>query len=550
MVMNSSEIRESFLRYFEKQAHRRFKSASLVPENDPTLFFTNAGMVPFKNVFLGKESVGASRATSSQKCMRVSGKHNDLENVGRTHRHHTFFEMLGNFSFGDYFKKEAIEFAWEYLSGVLKLDRTRLWVTVFQEDDEAAELWKKHTDVAADRILKLGEEDNFWSMGETGPCGPCTEIHYDHGKEFGCDRLDCGVGCDCGRYMEIWNLVFMQYDRSSEGKLTPLPKPSVDTGMGLERLACVVQGVHSNYETDLFAPVIKSISELCGKAYGVSDHDDVSMRVIADHIRATTFLIGDGVIPSNEGRGYVLRRIMRRAIRHGRMLGFHDPFLIKIVPLLVGKMKDAYPELAGNQRFIEEVIRSEETRFLETLEKGLEIIEQEIAEAQKRKEKNLSGDLAFRLYDTYGFPLDLTVTIATEAGLKVDYQVFENLMDAQREKARAAWRGSGDEQRTEIHQQLAMEGHLTEFLGYQTLECISKVTAILKDGKRVEEAQAGDEVEVFAEFSPFYAESGGQAGDKGKILFSEGEAEVVDTQKPAANLIAHFAKVAKGKFKV
>jgi alanyl-tRNA synthetase len=557
--MNSSQIRESFLKFFEEHAHRRFKSASLVPENDPTLFFTNAGMVPFKNVFTGKESVGASRAVSSQKCLRVSGKHNDLENVGRTARHHTFFEMLGNFSFGDYFKKEAIAFAWEYLTHTLKIDKDRLWVTVFREDDEAEELWRKTTDVPAKRILRMGEEDNFWSMGETGPCGPCTEIHFDHGKAHGCGKKDCGVGCDCGRYMEIWNLVFMQFDRAANGKLAPLPKPSVDTGMGLERLACVVQGVHSNYDTDLFTPLLTRIVELSGKKYGKNEHDDVSMRVIADHIRATTFLVSDGVMPSNEGRGYVLRRIMRRAIRHGRMLGLHEPFFYKVVPVLVEEMGETYPEIVTNQKFIEEVIRAEEQRFLETLDKGLDLLNSAIAELKGKIKSNgeaaaqlkvIPGDLAFKLYDTFGFPLDLTETIAVEADLQVDTAEFEKLMEAQRKKARAAWKGSGDERRLEVHQQLASDGLHTEFLGYQSLECISNVTAILHKGKQVEEAVAGEEAEIYTEFSPFYAESGGQVGDRGKIFYPGGSAEVCDTQKPVSGLIAHVAKVTQGKIRV
>ncbi|MFO1462938.1 MAG: alanine--tRNA ligase [bacterium] len=548
--MKSAEIRESFLKFFESKAHKRLKSASLIPDRDPTLFFTNAGMVPFKNVFLGQENLGTQRATTSQKCMRVSGKHNDLENVGRTHRHHTFFEMLGNFSFGDYFKRDAIAFAWEYLTGVLKLDKNRLWVTVFREDDEAEKLWQELSEVPADRILRLDEADNFWSMGETGPCGPCTEIHYDFDGAVGKSRADFLAGSESGRIMEIWNLVFMQFDRGADGKLTPLPKPSVDTGMGLERLSCVVQGVYSNYDSDLFTPLLAKIAELSGKKYGADENTDISMRVVADHIRASSFLIGDGVMPSNEGRGYVLRRIMRRAIRHGRMLGLHEPFFYKIVPVLVQEMGGIYPEIAANQKFIEEVIRAEELRFLETLEKGLEIIEAEIAATRRAGKKILSGAVAFKLYDTYGFPLDLTETIAIESELTVDHAEFERLMEAQRDKARAAWKGSGEAKTAEVHQELVAEGLATHFLGYQTLDCISKITALVKDGRQVDAAQTGDEVEVFCEYSPFYAESGGQVGDQGQIIAPQALGEVKDTQRPAGDLIAHFTKVLQGSLKV
>ncbi|HCU25802.1 MAG TPA: alanine--tRNA ligase [Deltaproteobacteria bacterium] len=548
--MKSAELRESFLKYFESKGHRRVKSSPLIPERDPTLFFTNAGMVPFKNVFLGQEDLGTRRATSSQKCMRVSGKHNDLENVGRTHRHHTFFEMLGNFSFGDYFKKEAIAFAWEYLTEVLKLDKSRLWVTVFREDDEAEKLWKELTDVDTRRLLRMDEADNFWSMGETGPCGPCTEIHYDFDGAHGKTPEEFRQGSDSGRIMEIWNLVFMQFNRFADGSLKPLPKPSVDTGMGLERLACVVQGVYSNYDSDLFTPLLAKAAELSGKKYGSDGKTDISMRVIADHIRASGFLVSDGVLPSNEGRGYVLRRILRRAIRHGRKLGLHEPFFFKMIPVLIHEMGKVYPELVSNQKFIEEVIRAEEARFLETLEKGLEIIESEIARVRSSGKKMLSGVTAFRLYDTYGFPLDLTETIATEAGLAVDHAEFEERMEAQRETARAAWKGSGEVKTAEIHQQLASEGLKTEFLGYQTLDCISKITAILQKGRRVQEAQSGDEVEIYCEFSPFYAEAGGQVGDQGQMIAPQALAEIKDTQRPVPDLTAHFAKVLQGRFKV
>lgn len=548
--MKSSDIRESFLNYFEDKGHLRIKSAPLVPEHDPTLFFVNAGMVPFKNVFTGQESIGTKRATSSQKCMRVSGKHNDLENVGRTSRHHTFFEMLGNFSFGDYFKKDAIRFAWEYLTQVLRLEKSRLWVTVFQEDHEAEELWKKVTDVPPERVLKRGEADNFWSMGETGPCGPCTEIHYDHGKEFGREYHPSEPEFDGNRYTEIWNLVFMQFNRAQNGDLTPLPKPSVDTGMGLERLACVVQGVHSNYDSDLFTPLLEKIQQLSGKKYGALEHDDVSMRVTADHIRATTFLIGDGVLPSNEGRGYVLRRIMRRAIRHGRLLGLKEAFFYKMVPEVVRQMEGVYPELATNEKFIQEVVRAEGERFLETLGKGLEIIEAEIRGVKKAGGKFLSGKMAFKLYDTFGFPVDLSEIIAADAGLHVDQAGFENLMRQQREKARSSWKGSGEKKQAEIYQNMVKAGLKTEFLGYQTLDCLSPITALIKNGKRVPNASLGEKVEIFTEYSPFYAESGGQVGDRGEIFSDEAHAVVTNTRSPASGLVAHYAKIDQGGFKV
>ncbi|MCP5467691.1 MAG: alanine--tRNA ligase [Deltaproteobacteria bacterium] len=549
--MKSKQLRESFLSFFEEKKHTRYPSASLIPQNDPTLFFTNAGMVPFKNVFTGQEKLKSSRATSSQKCMRVSGKHNDLENVGRTYRHHTFFEMLGNFSFGDYFKKEAIEYAWEYLTEVLKIDKTRLWVTVFREDDEAEELWIKHSDVKAERIIRMDEADNFWSMGETGPCGPCSEIHYDHGEHpEKATQEDFIQDTSGSRFMEIWNLVFMQYNRDQQGTLHPLPKPSVDTGMGLERLACVIQGVSSNYDSDLFTPLLEKISQLCQKEYGESEQSDISMRVIADHIRATGFLIADGVLPSNEGRGYVLRRIMRRAIRHGRLLGLTEPFLTSILPILIQNMGEVYTELKQNQKFISEVIQAEEERFLETLEKGLDLINQEIKNLQKNQQKTLSGEVAFKLYDTFGFPLDLSETIAEEAGLTIDHQAFSQLMEGQKQQARASWKGSGESATQEIYQSLKQNKIDTEFVGYQSLDAIAKITAIVQAGQRQDEIQASESGEIFCDLSPFYGESGGQVGDSGEIIGGESHAWVEDTQIPLSGLISHHVKVDKGSLKV
>lgn len=553
-MKTATQIRDSFLNYFAKHQHKRLPSASLVPEKDPTLFFTNAGMVPFKNVFTGTEDIGTRRATTSQKCMRVSGKHNDLENVGRTHRHHTFFEMLGNFSFGDYFKKDAITFAWEYLTEVMGLDKSRLWVTIYQEDTEAGQLWRKLTDVNPDRIIAMGEETNFWSMGATGPCGPCTEIHYDHGAEFGKDYEAGDDDFDGNRFMEIWNLVFMQFDRAKDGTLTALPKPSVDTGMGLERLACVVQGVHSNYDSDLFQPLLAVVAELAGKTYGAHETTDVSLRVVADHIRATSFLISDGVLPSNEGRGYVLRRIMRRAIRHGRLLGLTKPFFYQVAPVVITQMESAYPELKKNEAFILEVIRAEEERFLETLEKGLEIIEAAIAQVKSRGEKTLSGDVAFKLYDTYGFPMDLSETIAEEAGLHVDQAGFTKLMEQQRTQARASWKGSGQSKQSEVYQQLVSQGKTSEFVGYQSLSAESEVIALVQNGALVQQADSDAALEVYTKQTPFYGESGGQVGDQGLIRAASPQqnlkALVRDTQIPAPGLIAHHVTLEAGEIKV
>src|SRR4051812_29019878 len=413
---SAAEIREAFLRFFEERGHRRVESSSLVPQNDPTLLFTNAGMVQFKDVFLGKDNRPYNRATTSQKCVRAGGKHNDLENVGFTARHHTFFEMLGNFSFGDYFKKEAIRYAWDFVTNELKLPKDRLYVTVFEKDDEAAEIWHQQEKVPLDRIYRFGEKDNFWSMGETGPCGPCSEIFIDRGEKYSCGKPTCAMGCDCDRYMEFWNLVFMQFDRSSDGKLTPLPKPSVDTGAGLERIASILQEVDTNYDTDGFQHIIGKTAELAKIKYDPKAETAVSFRVIADHSRATAFLIGDGVMPSNEGRGYVLRRIMRRAIRHGKKLGFTGPFLNKTTGFVIDQMKAAYPDLIEKQAFLERAVQAEEEQFFRTLERGLALLDDE--KAKLGSSKVLPGEIAFKLYDTYGFPLDLTRVICNEHGLE------------------------------------------------------------------------------------------------------------------------------------
>ena len=427
--MRSDEIRKNFLEFFKEKDHEVLPSSGLIPAGDQTLLFTNAGMVQFKGVFLGEEKREYTRAATSQKCVRAGGKHNDLENVGRTSRHHTFFEMLGNFSFGDYFKVEAIKYAWEFLTERMGLDKDKLWITVYKDDDEAARIWEETVGVPAERIARLGEKDNFWSMGETGPCGPCSEIHLDQGPEVGCGSPECSIECECGRYLEIWNLVFMQYDRDGTGELTPLKKPCIDTGMGLERLSAVMQGKRSNYDCDLFTPLISFIETLSGAKYGEDEERDVSIRAIADHARAVAFLITDGVLPSNEGRGYVLRRILRRAVRRGKIIGLGTPFLYKVTEKVIDLMGSAYPELLSSKKIVLRATKGEEERFFETLERGLEILDAEIA-AIEGKETLLSGETAFKLYDTYGFPMDLTADIIRDRGFTVDEEGFNASMEA------------------------------------------------------------------------------------------------------------------------
>ncbi|HOP41846.1 MAG TPA: alanine--tRNA ligase, partial [Geobacteraceae bacterium] len=462
--MTGKEIRERFLKYFADRGHTVVPSSNLIPKNDPTLLFTNAGMNQFKDLFLGLEKRDYSRACSSQKCVRAGGKHNDLENVGRTARHHTFFEMLGNFSFGDYFKKEAIAFAWEFLTEEMKLDKSRLYVSVYKDDDEAAAIWHEQEGVPLERIYRF-DEDNFWSMGDTGPCGPCTEIFWDNGPETGCGSPECAVGCDCDRYMEIWNNVFMQFNRDEKGIMTPLPKPSVDTGMGLERIATVMQGVTSNYDTDLIQGIIRHVEKLSGKRYRTDEKDDVSMRVIADHSRAVTFLICDGVLPSNEGRGYVLRRIMRRAARHAKMLGFSEPVLYRIVDAVIAVMAEAYSDLLQREEYIKKVVKAEEERFAETLDNGLRILNDEVAALKERDEKTVPGEVVFKLYDTYGFPMDLTADIVRGEGFTLDEEGFEACMEKQRELAREHWKGSGEERVSAVYKNLHGQGLRTTFTG-------------------------------------------------------------------------------------
>jgi len=551
MKMKLDELRTRFLDYFKRNGHTVVPSSSLIPENDPTLLFTNAGMNQFKDVFLGMEKRAYTRACSSQKCFRVSGKHNDLENVGYTARHHTFFEMLGNFSFGDYFKKEAIAFAWEFISKELLLDKNKLWITVYEKDDEAFELWQKVAGVSKKRIVRMGEKDNFWSMGETGPCGPCSEIVYDQGEGVGCGKPDCKVGCECDRYLELWNLVFMQYNREESGRMAPLPNPSIDTGMGLERITAVLQSVPSNYDTDHFQAIISKIKELSEKSFSKEDKLNTSMRVIADHTRAITFLIADGVLPSNEGRGYVLRRVMRRAERHAKLMGFEKPILYLVSERVIDLMRNAYPELNERRALILEVIRNEEERFLQTLDYGLGLIREAIE--KHRKEKSgwvLPGEIAFRLYDTYGFPLDLTQAIGRDEGFEVDLEGFEREMERQRERARASWKGSGAETVDALYKQLRAQGIKTEFSGYERLKDQAKIIALIEQGALKEEvSKPGAEFQLVSERTPFYGETGGQVGDQGMICGKGFEARVIDTQRPLEGLIIHHCQLVNGRVK-
>ncbi len=540
--MTSNEIRSRFLDYFKRQGHAIVPSSPLVPGNDPTLLFTNAGMVQFKDVFLGKEKRPYLRATTSQRCVRAGGKHNDLENVGYTARHHTFFEMLGNFSFGDYFKRDAIRFAWELLTGEFGLDPARLWVTVYQTDNEAYDLWAKDIKVPKERIARVGDKpggskfqsDNFWQMGDTGPCGPCTEIFYDHGP--GIPGGPPGTpDADGDRYIEIWNLVFMQFNRDESGTMQPLPKPSVDTGMGLERVAAVLQGVHSNYEIDLFRDLIAAAARVTG----AKDLSSSSLNVIADHIRACAFLITDGVIPGNEGRGYVLRRIIRRAIRHGYKLGQTRPFFHKLVGDLSRVMGEAYPELPAAQHRVTDVLKQEEERFAETLENGMKVLEN----ALHREDRMLDGETVFQLYDTFGFPVDLTADIARERGVMIDHAGFEAAMEKQRERARAA---------SKFTMQAGMDysGQATEFHGYDTLRLDGKIVALYTGGTPVQKIEAGDDAVIVLDRTPFYAESGGQVGDQGEITSANGSFTVNDTQKIQAEVFGHKGVLKAGRFAV
>jgi len=541
-VWTSSDIRRTFLEYFEQRQHTIVESSSLVPVDDPTLLFANAGMNQFKDVFLGIDKRPYTRATTSQKCVRAGGKHNDLDTVGRTPRHHTFFEMLGNFSFGDYFKPEAIKYAWEFLTETVSLPQENLWATIFQDDDEAYELWQKITGIPTDRIVRLGEKDNFWAMGDTGPCGPCSEILYDRGLEYSCGHPQCGIGvCDCDRWLEIWNLVFMQYNRDESGTMNPLPRPSIDTGMGLERLTSVLQKVDSNFETDLFTPIIKAIEDMTGRNYDRGDRG-FPFRVIADHSRACTFLIADGILPSNDGRGYVLRRILRRAVRFGAFLGIEEPFLYKMVDVVSEVMQGAYPYLLEKKDFVKEVIKLEEERFFLTLKEGVKKVEEIIRNAEQEGRSTISGEEAFTLYDTYGFPLDLTEDMAEESRFQVDKAGFSEMMEEQRNRARQAQKGSSAFANEQMFAELLAGIPETGFTGYDRFEEDSVILAIVKKHDRLDFA-AESEVCVVTSSSPFYPESGGQVADTGTICGDTGCLQVEDVQR-IGGWIIHTGKIA------
>ncbi len=543
--MDGAEIRRVFLRYFEERGHRVVRAGSLVPEADPTLMFVNAGMVPFKRVFVGEETRDYARAVTSQKCMRVSGKHNDLEEVGVSPSHQTFFEMLGNFSFGDYFKKGAIEYGWDFLTNVVKIEPERLVVSIHEQDDEAYDVWRNEIGLASERIFRLPDSENFWQMADTGPCGPCSEIHMITDQS----AFDSGSDPSGDGYVELWNLVFMQFEQRADGSRVPLPKPSIDTGLGLERLACVLQGVDSNYDTDLFRPLLARAGELAGVQYGSDPHSDMSMRVVADHARACAFLLGDGVLPSNEGRGYVLRRVLRRAARHGVLLGIEEPFLYEVSDVVIGRMGAAYPELRERRDFILETIKREEERFGRTLGRGLQLLDEEVRRARRERRSRLAGDVVFKLYDTFGFPTDLTETILHSQDLDYDRAAFDACMQEQAERARAAWKGAGEGAPDEVYDRLAIRAR-SRFVGYETLETRSRVLALLRDGDETEEGSEAERVEVVVETTPFYAESGGQVGDAGAIEGPDGRIEVEDTQQPVEGLIVHSGRVTLGRVRV
>ncbi len=537
-MMTGNEIREKFLQYFESKGHTRVASSSLVPFNDPTLLFTNAGMNQFKDVFLGLEKRPYTRATTAQKCVRAGGKHNDLDTVGRTARHHTFFEMLGNFSFGDYFKRDAIRYAWEFLTVEMGLPVDNLYITIYKDDDEAYDLWRELTPVPEERIVRLGEKDNFWAMGETGPCGPCSEIHIDRGEAHRCGP-NCGLGqCDCDRFLEIWNLVFMQFNRDAKGNMTPLPKPSIDTGMGLERIASVVQKVGSNYDTDIMLKIMEAVEQLSGMPY-YKDMRGFPFRVIADHIRSCTFLISDGVLPSNEGRGYVLRRILRRAIRFGKVLGIERPFMNELVPVVTQQMGEAYPQLSQTQDSVMKVIKREEERFHETLDAGIRLAQEIVQGVKDSGGHVLPGQEMFRLYDTYGFPFDLSQDIAEEAGLQIDIDGFNAAMEEQRRKSRESRQDAGAWDLALLMAKLS-QGAATKFLGYSCLEAEGKLQAMVREGELVDRANEGESVDLIFDQTPFYAESGGQVADKGMVSGANGHVTIQGVYKlPDGRFVHH-----------
>ena len=542
--MEGKKLRQLFLDYFKDKGHRVVKSSSLVPAHDPTLLFANAGMNQFKEVFLGTEKRDYSRAASVQKCVRAGGKHNDLNNVGKTARHHTFFEMLGNFSFGDYFKEEGIRYSWEFITEILKIDKTRLYVSVFRDDDEAFDIWNRKMNIPAERIFRFGEKDNFWQMGDVGPCGPCSEIFYDHGKEYGCGKPTCTVGCECDRYVEIWNLVFMQFNRDAEGHMTPLPSPSIDTGMGLERLAAVMQGVNNNYNTDLFQNIIRDISKKSGHKYGVNPQVDTAMRVLADHLRSTVFLITDGVVPSNEGRGYVLRRIMRRAIRYGKKLDLPMPSLYRFVDTVTEEMGSAYPELIENRETVGKLVRIEEEQFDTTLEAGLKMLNRMI----EKSDGKLNAENAFRLYDTFGFPIDLVEDVCVERQIAVDRKGFEQRLEQQRKEGKAR-------SRTRTMDNSAKNYHFlhdfaeTEFTGYDCKTDIARVLTIVRNGKQVKQLIAGETGEVLTDKTPFYVESGGQVNDTGTLEAAGARGVVKSLLMPIKGRRLHVIYLTEGELK-
>ncbi|MDY0221408.1 MAG: alanine--tRNA ligase [Desulfobacterium sp.] len=541
--MTGNQARRLFIEYFKKHHHHHVRSSSLVPSDDPTLLFTNAGMVQFKRVFTGDEKRDYNLAVTAQKCVRAGGKHNDLENVGYTARHHTFFEMLGNFSFGQYFKDKAIEYAWDLLTNGYGFDREKLWVSVYLDDDEAYNIWRDKIGVSEDRIVRLGEEDNFWSMGDTGPCGPCSEIHIDRGEKYGCDSPDCAVGCECDRYLELWNLVFMQFYRDETGTMTPLPKPSIDTGLGLERVISVLQDVPTNYETDLFLPIIERVEVLSGRRKDASDENNVAMKVIADHSRAAAFLICDGILPSNEGKGYVLRRIMRRAIRYGRNLGLVRPFLHETVQQVFEIMDQAYPELKESSAFILNVVKNEEEKFSETLDVGLRLLNETIDGIEQSGSKQITGDVIFKLYDTFGFPVDIINDVVVDRDITLDMDGYNRAMDDQRARSKSSKHFTGV---GEAYKGLTSQGVKTLFTGYEDLETTSEVLLIVKADVAVTSAVAGDQVEIVTQATPFYGESGGQAGDSGTIKNKDCTVAVENTLVDPSGLRIHHGRVVSG----
>ena len=546
--MKSNEIRKKFLEFFNENGHTIVSSSSLIPDKDPSLLFVNAGMVQFKNLFLGIEKREYVRATTCQKCVRAGGKHNDLENVGKTLRHHTFFEMLGNFSFGDYFKEDAIAYAWKLLGDIYQLDKKKMWITVYKDDDEAAKIWKS-IGIREDRIVRLGEKDNFWSMGEEGPCGPCSEILYDLGEHVGCKRPSCAVGCDCDRFLEIWNLVFMEFDRSGDGKMTKLPRPSIDTGMGLERIASIMQGKLGNYETDLFRPIITRLEDVSHNVYGENEKTDIAMRVISDHIRGATFVINDGVLPSKDGRGYVLRRILRRALRYGKKIGIEREFLSDLSSTVVDIMGDVYPDIKNNHPYIVRVIKGEEERFIETLSTGMKVYDEFVDEISSKGESVMSGEMIYKLYDTFGFPLDITAEMAQEDGLSMDMDGFARSLEEQKERSRTSSRIKG-EGLDQVHVSVLKQGISSEFLGYDMVRVPeARIITLIKNDTMVDEIRAGETGEAFFDQTPFYAESGGQVEDEGTVDWTGGTARVTAAKKIKEDLFSHTIVVEKGILK-